>query len=83
MRKSDGVTGGFERRGKDSHDTLVQEIQTNETVENYGVKQSCVLSDHLSYFHPVTGFMPDVLHDLFEGVVPVELAQIFHVGGSE
>ena len=43
-------------------------------LENDGVKQSCVISDHLSYFHPITGFLPDVLHDLFEGVVPEELA---------
>ena len=74
MQKSDAMTGGFEMRRKDSHDTLVQKIQTNETMENYGVKQSCVLSNHLSYFHPITGFPPDILHDLFEGVVPVELA---------
>lgn len=46
----------------------------SDSEENYGVKQSCVLSDHLSYFHPITGFPPDILHDLFEGVVPVELA---------
>lgn len=38
----------------------------------YGVKHRC-LSDHLSYFNPITGFPPDILHDLFEGVVPVEL----------
>lgn len=28
----------------------------------------------MSYFHPITGFPPDVLHDLFEGIVPEELA---------
>ena len=74
MQNSDAVTGGFEMRRKDSHDSLVQELQTNETEDNYGVKRSCVLSDYLSFFHPITGFPPDVLHDLFEGVVPVELA---------
>lgn len=26
------------------------------------------------HFHPITGFLPDILHDLFEGIVPVELA---------
>src|SRR4029434_3777599 len=25
-------------------------------------------------FHPVTGFPPDILHDFFEGVIPVEFA---------
>ncbi len=38
-----------------------------------GVKSSCALSK-LSFFHPVTGFPPDLLHDLFEGVVAVELS---------
>lgn len=28
----------------------------------------------LTYFHTVTGFPPDVLHDLLEGLVPVELS---------
>lgn len=33
-----------------------------------------VLRDFLDYFHPITGFPPDVLHDLLEGIVPVELS---------
>lgn len=41
---------------------------------DYGVKSSCALSDYLAYFHPITGFPPDLLHDLLEGVVPVEIA---------
>ncbi|KAK0142283.1 hypothetical protein N1851_020018 [Merluccius polli] len=61
-------------RTKDLHDKHVQEIQNNDSQKKYGVKQSCVLSDHLSYFHPITGFPPEILHDLFECVVPVELA---------
>lgn len=71
MQTSDAVTGCFELRNEDLHDTLVQEIQTNDSGENCGVKQSCILSDHLSHFHPITGLPPDLLHDLFEGVVPV------------
>ncbi|XP_071337763.1 uncharacterized protein [Trachinotus anak] len=47
----------------------------NENVPHVnGVKSECVLSKHLSYFHPVTGFPPDILHDFFEGVIPVELS---------
>lgn len=48
--------------------------QNNSNDENYGVNHSCVLSDHLSHFHPITGFPPDILHDMFEGVIPVKLA---------
>lgn len=75
MQISDAVTGGFEMRTKDLHDNLIQEIQNDDSKESYGVKHRCVLSDHLSYFHPITGFPPDVLHDPYEGVVPVEFAQ--------
>lgn len=39
-----------------------------------GVYADCVLSKNLEHFHTVTGFPPDVLHDLFEGIVPMELA---------
>ena len=38
------------------------------------LKMNVFLSKHLSYFHPVTGFPPDILHDFFEGVIPVELS---------
>lgn len=74
MQTSNAITGSFEMRTKNMHDHLVQKMQNSDSEENCGVKQSCVLSDHLSYFHPITGFPPDILHDLFEGVVPVELA---------
>lgn len=74
MQTENAVTGNYAMRTKDAHDNLVQELQNDDIEENYGVKNTCVLSDHLSFFHPVTGFPPDLLHDLFEGVVPVELA---------
>lgn len=58
---------------------IVQELQNDDIKENYGVKNTCVPSDHLSFFHPVTGFPPDFLHDLFEGVISVELAHCVKV----
>lgn len=65
----------FSQRTKDSHDLHVQNIQENDTSSShFGVKSSCVLRDSLDYFHPITGFPPDVLHDLLEGIVPVELS---------
>lgn len=33
-----------------------------------------MLRQKLQYFHPITGFPPDILHDLLEGIVPLELA---------
>ena len=38
-----------------------------------GVKCVSALHGDLKYFHVVTGLLPDVAHDLLEGVVPVEL----------
>lgn len=32
------------------------------------------MRESLQYFHTTTGFPPDVLHDLLEGIVPVELS---------
>ncbi|KAK0130960.1 hypothetical protein N1851_034359 [Merluccius polli] len=56
------------------HDSFVEQLKLSDKPKPCvnGVRSSCVLSK-LSFFHPVTGFPPDLLHDLFEGVVPVEL----------
>lgn len=65
----------FSPRTKPSHDLHVQNVQENNTLSScFGVKSSCVLHDSLSYFHPVTGFPPDILHDILEGIIPMELS---------
>ena len=61
-------------RTKDSHDQDVQDVMQGDSASQFGVKGDCILREHLQYFHTTTGFPPDVLHDLFEGIVPVELA---------
>lgn len=33
-----------------------------------------MLTGKLSNFHVLTGYSPDLLHDLFEGIVPLEIA---------
>lgn len=37
------------------------------------MKKCCPITENLSYFHFVTGYPPDILHDLFEGIIPLEL----------
>lgn len=65
----------FVQRTKANHDLHVQNVLENDTLSSqFGVKGDCVLCESLHYFHPITGFPPDILHDLFEGIVPVELA---------
>ncbi|XP_065099819.1 uncharacterized protein [Paramisgurnus dabryanus] len=66
--------GEFSMRTKETHDLHVQNVVQGENEAHFGVVDECPLSKALQHFHTVTGFPPDILHDLFEGVVPVELA---------
>ncbi|KAK0143414.1 hypothetical protein N1851_018451 [Merluccius polli] len=54
----------FVQRTKASHDVHVQNVLKNGS--EFGVKGDCVLRKALHYFHPITGFPPDILHDLLE-----------------
>lgn len=64
----------FHLRTVEQHNR-VEGLHQNQALKTVnGVKGECVLSKHLAFFHSVTGFPPDILHDLFEGVIPVELA---------
>lgn len=38
------------------------------------VSKEAVLRESLQCFHTITGFLTNVLHDFFEGIVPVGLA---------
>lgn len=69
------VRGGlFPLRTKLTHEADVLEVKQSELIQNVnGVKRNCVL-DNLTYFNTVTGFPPDFLHDLLEGIVPFELS---------
>lgn len=42
-----------------------------------GVKTTCVLAESLSFFKVTAGFPPDLAHNLFEGLIPIELAECF------
>lgn len=65
----------FQLRTVEQHNRFLEELNQNQAIKSVnGVKRECVLSKHLSAFHPVTGFPPDILHDFFEGVIPIELA---------
>lgn len=66
-------SGRFALRTQESLDNCVAELQHNESLTCVdGVKRDCVLNK-LSYFETAKGFPPDLLHDLFEGIVPLEL----------
>lgn len=66
-------SGVFGPRTKEQHESHAKSAQeTGKSV--FGVKRGCILSEHLSFFHVVGGYPPDLAHDLLEGIVPVELA---------
>lgn len=64
----------FTLRTKDIHADHLRILEENKLPSYYGVKSKCILSKHLLYFDVTTGFPPDIVHDLFEGIVPFELA---------
>lgn len=60
----------FQLHSGEEHDTFLLKLSLENFAHGNCVKNECVLSKHLSYFHPVTGFPPDILNDFFEGVIP-------------
>lgn len=50
-----------------------------DIVHSFGVKRQCAFTEKLSNFHVLSGYPPDLLHNVFEGIVPVELALCFDV----
>lgn len=66
-------SGHFSLRTKDVHETHIKLARENSTI-CCGVKRECVFTKNLSYFHVTQGYPPDIVHDLFEGIIPVEIA---------
>jgi len=58
-------------RTVESYNEAVININVHET----GIKQQCVLN-RLTYFHAVTNFVQDVMHDIFEGVLAYDVPLI-------
>ncbi|XP_049333152.1 uncharacterized protein LOC125804583 isoform X1 [Astyanax mexicanus] len=67
-------SGTFTLRTKEVHADHLRILDENQLDSYCGVKSNCTLSKHLTYFNVTTGFPPDIVHDLFEGIVPFELA---------
>lgn len=71
-------SGAFQLRSKENHELHIRTAQEGQ-VNYFGVKRSCVLTDSLTHFNVLRGYPPDIVHDLFEGIVPVELARCIGV----
>lgn len=67
------ASGAFSLRTKELHQTHVRQIKDTGT-HCFGVKRECVFTKNLFHFHLIFGYPPDLAHDVFEGIIPVELA---------
>lgn len=75
MQANEVNSGAFEPCTIDTNNQQVQAVKQDPAMaEKYGVKGECVLTDGLEHFHVVRWYPPDILHDLLEGIVPVELS---------
>lgn len=77
--RSDLGAGGFTLRTEDVHKIHLKTAEENSLSNYYGVKRKCALSEKLTHFYVTSGFPPDIVHDLFEGIVPVEIALCLNV----
>ena len=73
IQTCDVRSGNFVLRSPELYDNAVNLLKQSELLSVDGVKQECPLN-RLKGFHACKGFPPDFLHDLLEGIVPVELS---------
>lgn len=44
---------------------------------SHGVKRPCAITEQLDHFHVTTGYPPDVMHDLLEGICTCRISIVF------
>ena len=65
-------------RDTDSHNVHVQEsLDNTAAVSVSGVKRGCILNT-LRYFHVTKNVAPDIMHDMLEGVIPMEVKLVLY-----
>ncbi|KAK0148560.1 putative nuclease HARBI1 [Merluccius polli] len=69
-------SGAFTPRNKELHQFHINTALASEG-SFFGVKKACIFTERLAHFCVTSGYPPDVVHDLFEGIVPIELALCF------
>jgi hypothetical protein len=56
----------------ESYDTICSSIENDEEVENFSLRERCILNQ-LESFHATTSMPPDLMHDVLEGVIVNDL----------
>ena len=72
------ASGVFNLRTKELHQSHIREAQATGGF-CCGVETDCIFTKNLSHFHVIFGYPPDLAHDLFEGIIPVEIARCLGV----
>lgn len=71
--------GNFHLEQRNPITCIFKTVEDDPTLPHcYGVKKACPLTKKLCHFSFARGYPPDILHDLFEGIVPKELSEYFH-----
>ena len=69
----------FIARDRKDHDLQVESAKIPELNKHvsrlYGLKDKSILNE-LKHFHVIGGLVPDVMHDLLEGVIPLTLCDV-------
>ncbi|CAL9691333.1 unnamed protein product [Knipowitschia caucasica] len=75
IQKHEVAEGLFPPRTKSNYAMHVKAALSDPTGGHHcGVKRQCPISGKLSHFHVTSGYPVDPLHDLLEGIVPVEIS---------
>lgn len=72
IQSSEVSEGEFSMRTRACHDLHVQNVVQGENASHLVVTGEVVLRNAMQDFHPITGFLPDKLYNLFECIVPVK-----------
>lgn len=72
IQKYEVRSGAFSNRTKEDHESHVKTVQ-EKGGSCFGVKRHCVITESLSYFNVNSCYPPDIMHDVFKGIVPEEL----------
>lgn len=70
-------------RTKDHYNTQITKINNKleshkeiDLIKTFGIKNYCVLNE-LKYYHTISNRSQDIMHDIFEGAMPLTLKSLF------
>lgn len=74
FQELDVRTDAFPCRTKQQRQLDIAAAAAASDIPSHGVKRQCAITQRLDHFYVTTGYAPDVMHNILEGIVLVELA---------